>query len=156
MKLTETGNLGIGTSNPSQKLVVVGTIESTTGGIKFPDGTTQTTAVTSINDADADPSNEIQDITFDGANLSISSGTTVDLSVLQDGTMDADADPTNEIQDIVFDGVDLSISSGSTVDLSVLQDGTTDADADPNNEIQTLSINVDPVSYTHLRAHETS
>ncbi len=38
------GNVGIGTSNPGQKLSVVGTIESTSGGVKFPDGTIQTTA----------------------------------------------------------------------------------------------------------------
>ncbi len=46
------GNVGIGTSNPSQKLDVVGNIkgqiiESTSGGVKFPDGTTQTTAASS-------------------------------------------------------------------------------------------------------------
>jgi hypothetical protein len=38
------GNVGIGTASPSEKLTVAGTIESTSGGIKFPDGTTQTTA----------------------------------------------------------------------------------------------------------------
>src|SRR3989338_5976640 len=38
------GNVGIATSAPTQKLTVVGTIESTSGGFKFPDGTTQTTA----------------------------------------------------------------------------------------------------------------
>lgn len=37
-------NVGIGTSFPSQKLSVAGTVESITGGFKFPDGTTQTTA----------------------------------------------------------------------------------------------------------------
>ncbi|MBC7420543.1 MAG: hypothetical protein H7328_07430, partial [Bdellovibrio sp.] len=38
------GNVGIGTTTPSSKLSVSGTIESTTGGVKFPDGTTQTSA----------------------------------------------------------------------------------------------------------------
>lgn len=38
------GNVGIGTASPGQKLTVAGTIESTSGGFKFPDGTTQTTA----------------------------------------------------------------------------------------------------------------
>ncbi len=38
------GNVGVGTTSPNQKLSVVGTIESSSGGFKFPDGTTQTTA----------------------------------------------------------------------------------------------------------------
>ena len=38
------GNVGIGTINPAQKLSVAGTVESMSGGFKFPDGTTQTTA----------------------------------------------------------------------------------------------------------------
>lgn len=38
------GNVGINQPSPSQKLEVVGTIYSSSGGFKFPDGTTQTTA----------------------------------------------------------------------------------------------------------------
>jgi hypothetical protein len=41
---TSSGNVGIGNSSPGQKLTVAGTIESTTGGVKYPDGTTQTSA----------------------------------------------------------------------------------------------------------------
>jgi len=37
------GNVGIGISAPTQPLQVAGIIESTSGGFKFPDGTTQTT-----------------------------------------------------------------------------------------------------------------
>jgi hypothetical protein len=38
------GNVGVGTNTPGQKLSVAGTIESTSGGFKFPDGTTQASA----------------------------------------------------------------------------------------------------------------
>ncbi len=44
MRITDEGNVGIGTTTPVEKLTVAGTIESTSGGIKFPDGTIQTTA----------------------------------------------------------------------------------------------------------------
>ena len=38
------GNVGIGTTAPTSKLTVAGTIETSLGGYKFPDGTFQTTA----------------------------------------------------------------------------------------------------------------
>lgn len=44
MRITPNGNIGIGIASPAQKLSVAGTIESTSGGFMFPDGTTQTTA----------------------------------------------------------------------------------------------------------------
>jgi hypothetical protein len=40
------GNVGLGTTSPASPLTVTGIIESTAGGFKFPDGTTQTTAAT--------------------------------------------------------------------------------------------------------------
>jgi len=43
-RILTNGNMGIGTVAPSQKLEVAGTIYSTSGGYKFPDGTVQTTA----------------------------------------------------------------------------------------------------------------
>ena len=44
-----TNNVGVGTTSPSSKLTVAGVVESTSGGFKFPDGTTQTTKATSSN-----------------------------------------------------------------------------------------------------------
>ncbi|MEK7355694.1 MAG: hypothetical protein AAB250_04560, partial [Bdellovibrionota bacterium] len=42
------GNVGIGSSNPDYRLEVAGTISSTSGGYRYPDGTTQTTSAASI------------------------------------------------------------------------------------------------------------
>ena len=136
-----------------------------------------------VDDADADPANELQDISLTGSDLTLSSGSTIDLSVIDTDTDtqldetavdafvsnngyitspdDADADPANELQDISLTGSDLTLSSGSTIDLSVIDTDTDtqldetavdafvsnngyitspdDADADPNNEIQTIS-----------------
>ena len=44
VQLDEKGDVSIGTTSTGSKLTVAGVIESTTGGIKFPDATTQTTA----------------------------------------------------------------------------------------------------------------
>ncbi len=44
MRIAPDGKVGIGTPTPAQMLSVAGTIQSTTGGFLFPDGTTQTTA----------------------------------------------------------------------------------------------------------------
>ncbi|TGE24309.1 hypothetical protein E5K00_03585 [Hymenobacter aquaticus] len=53
-------NVGIGTSSPTQKLEVAGTVYSSSGGFRFPDGTTQTTAAGST-------ANLTGDITSTGA-----------------------------------------------------------------------------------------
>lgn len=44
VRVDASGNVGIGTISPGQKLSVVGTVESTSGGFKFPDGSIQATA----------------------------------------------------------------------------------------------------------------
>jgi hypothetical protein len=44
VRITSAGKVGIGVQNPSQQLSVAGTIQSTTGGFKFPDGTVQASA----------------------------------------------------------------------------------------------------------------
>ena len=44
LTISSTGNVGIGPLFPTRKLQVDGTIESMSGGFRFPDGSTQTTA----------------------------------------------------------------------------------------------------------------
>jgi len=75
-----------------------------------------------INDADSDPTNELQDwSSLPGIPADIADGDAVD---------DADADPTNELQDwSTLPGIPADIADGDAVD---------DADADPTNELQTI------------------
>ncbi len=113
-------------------------------------GTTQLVSVpyalhaetaTYVDDADADPNNEIQTLSFNTANneLSISNGNKI--TIPTSGT-DADADPLNEIQTLSKNGntVTLSKNGGS------FTDSVNDADADPLNEIQTISKNGNTVT----------
>ncbi len=136
--------------------------------------------LTSFTEVDGDPTNEIQDISLTGTNLSLTSGSTIDLSVIDTDTQlteaqvdtyvsnngyltsftEVDGDPTNEIQDISLTGTNLSLTSGSTIDLSVIDTDTqlteaqvdtyvsnngyltsfTEVDGDPTNEIQDISL----------------
>lgn len=103
-----------------QNLILTGdvlTIQDGTGSINLGDY---------VNDADSDPTNEFQDISLSGTELSISNGSTIDLGpiVPPGGTDD---------QNLVLTGDVLSIENGtSTVDLNTYRD---DADADPSNEV---------------------
>ena len=47
-RILPTGYFGIGTSFPTSMLTVNGVVESLTGGVKFPDGTVQTTAAVTL------------------------------------------------------------------------------------------------------------
>ena len=91
-----------------------------------------------IDDADADDSNEIQDIELVGNTLSITDGSSIDLSTVAFDVDDADADPLNEIQDLssfaAGNNRTITISGGNQTTFEVM-----DADADPLNEIQDLS-----------------
>ena len=118
-----------------------------------------------VDDADADPNNEIQAVSFSNDTLYLSNGGQVYLGTYGiDLVDDADADAMNEIQDLQLSGNVLTITNNGTatsIDLSGYLDNTDtqldetavdafvsnngyitspdDADADPNNEIQTIS-----------------
>ncbi len=108
--------------------------------------------ITSPNDADSDPTNEIQSLSLAGQDLTISGGNTVTLPTggsfsgdYNDLTNtptnvstftndagyitspnDADSDPTNEIQSLTLVGQNLSISGGNMVTLPAGSGGTLD------------------------------
>jgi len=90
-----------------QELVLSGTELSISGGnmvnlAELPDA---------VEDADADPHNEIQSLGIDDHRLTISDGNFVDLPDL---VADEDADPGNEIQDLMYSGGRISLSNDPT------------------------------------------
>ncbi|MBN2775193.1 MAG: hypothetical protein JXR31_13130, partial [Prolixibacteraceae bacterium] len=68
-----------------------------------------TVEIDAVDDADADPTNELQDISLEGHELSITEGSTV---TLPDEVDDDDADPTNEIQILSISGDTIFLSGG--------------------------------------------
>jgi hypothetical protein len=78
-----------------------------------------------------DPATDDQTLSFDGSNLEILGGNTVNLTALINN-------PDDEIQYLSIAGDSLSITNGNSIKLEEIID---DADADPTNEIQTLSFN---------------
>ncbi|MEQ9402892.1 MAG: tail fiber domain-containing protein [Cyclobacteriaceae bacterium] len=131
---------------------------------------------------DGSVTNELQDISLSGSSLSITDGSTIDLSSLDTNsqltetevddmvsnngylTAEVDGSVTNELQNISLSGSDLSITGGSTIDLSGIDTDTqlTEAEVDDmvnnngyltaevdgsvTNEIQDLDLN----STTHV------
>ena len=118
-----------------------------------------------VDDADANPTNEIQTLVYSGTTLElINADGTTESSVEISTGQDADADPLNEIQYLELNGTSLSLKDvagneqstvilpsgpGGTNDWNELnnvpadlQDGddVDDADADSENELQTLQI----------------
>lgn len=95
-----------------------------------------------VNDADADPSNELQVLSLSNDTLYLSNGGFVQLNEYAiDNVDDADADPNNEIQILSFSNDTLYLSNGGSVYLGDYAiDLVDDADADTNNEIQDISL----------------
>ncbi|MBI1306540.1 MAG: hypothetical protein GC181_07995 [Bacteroidetes bacterium] len=88
-----------------------------------------------VNDADYDPTNEIQTLTLNGDTLILSSGNSV---VFDDKVNDADSSATNELQFLSLSNDTLYLSSGNYVVLSSV-----------NTDNQTLSFSNDTLSLSN-------
>jgi trimeric autotransporter adhesin len=86
----------------------------------------------SVNDADADPVNELQTISKIGNTIFLSHGG----GSITDSIQDADADSVNELQTISKNGNMITLSGGG----GSIKDSVQDDDADPVNEIQNLNL----------------
>lgn len=95
-----------------------------------------------VDDADANPTNELQALSISNDTLYLSNGGFVDLGAYAvDNVDDADANPTNEIQALAFSNDTLYLSNGGNVYLGAYAiDNVDDADANPTNEIQDISL----------------
>ncbi len=99
-------------------------------------------SATNTDDADADPTNELQQIALEGTTLSITDGGSVELPT---GAVDGDTDPTNELQDLKRNGDTIRLSNSSNYVIDAFEDGDTDS----NNEIQQLSLNGNMLELTN-------
>lgn len=91
----------------------------------------------SSNEADGDPANEIQSLSIDGDEITISSGNTINLPSEVDGSV------SNELQSLSINGTQVSISDGNTINLPTVADGSA------TNELQTLSLSGDELSISN-------
>ncbi|MGB6036608.1 MAG: hypothetical protein WBG42_10105, partial [Cryomorphaceae bacterium] len=116
---------------------------------------TQTVELNSLReDEDADPSNEIQSLSLNGAALSISGvESIIDLTELPGLGDDADSNPANELQELELVDNNLSISnspSNSQVDLSPYLDNTDSQSLTLNGTILTLTGDPNPIDLSDL------
>ncbi|MEL7530964.1 MAG: hypothetical protein AAFN10_06640, partial [Bacteroidota bacterium] len=110
-----------------------------------------------VDDADADPTNEMQSLSLSGNNLSISNGNSIALPTgttytagsginLSGGTISNTAPD----QTVNISGNGATSVSGSYPNFSISStDNVNDADADPNNEIQNLSLSGNNLSISN-------
>lgn len=136
----------ISNTAPDQVVVIAGTGATTVSGA-YPNFTINTPVP-----ADNSPTNELQTLSLNGSNLTLSNGGgTVTLPPEVDGSV------TNEIQALSLNGNTLSLSNGggsvtlnnginytagSGIDISGnVISNTGDPDANPANELQTLTLN---------------
>ncbi|MEO0900244.1 MAG: hypothetical protein AAFY71_27795, partial [Bacteroidota bacterium] len=126
---------------------LAGNAPSTSDVLKW-NGLQWEAAIDSVNDNDADSTNEIQTLNFSGGILTLSDGG--GSVVIPDDVVDSDADPTNEFQELLIVNNDLTIfpsgntislySAGAGIDVSSGRVITNTGDLDPSDDITDTSI----------------
>ena len=116
LRINKLGNVGIGVI-PSEKLHVDGAIRMVDGNqasgyIPVSDANgkmtwTDPSSITTAADGDGDSSNELQTLSINGSDISLSNGGGT-ISVPADG----DGDSSNELQSLSINGNDISLSNG--------------------------------------------
>ncbi len=112
------------------------------------------TSTDNVNDADADPANEIQSLALSGNSLSITGGNTIILPaapVYTAGTgiaiLGTTITNTSPNQPITLTGIGATSVMGTYPNFTITStDNVNDADADPTNEIQNLLISGNSLS----------
>lgn len=130
MGLYVEGNVGIGTISPAEKLSVAGVIESTNGGIKFPDAST----LTSANTINADTLDGLHSSAFALA-AHVHSGNDITSGTVGEAYLDALIARDSEIMPTVF----ANDGSASTLDADLLdgQDSSAFMSASTDNWVNT-------------------
>lgn len=101
-----------------------------------------------VNDADADPSNELQSLSKSGTLVSLSNGG----GSFTDAVNDADADPNNELQSLSLAGQTLSLSNGGSVLLPETTD-TSHWELNNQDQLQTDRFVGLQVDQAHVALH---
>lgn len=130
---------------PDQTVVLTGSGATSVSGI-YPNFTISSTD--NVNDGDTSSTNEIQNLTITGSDISISDGNTITLPAPPVYTAGTGIDVTGTIitnlapdQTVTLTGTGATTVTGTYPSFSVSStDLVDDADADPINEIQTLSL----------------
>ncbi len=99
----------------------------------------QAKKIEGIDVIDQSPTNEIQSLSIDGNQLTISGGNTVNLPT-SGGNGDGDNDPNNEVQQLTVSQSTNNVVLGLTLTGETISFDISDNDADATNEIQTLSV----------------
>ncbi len=145
-------NLGVGTLSPGSRLTVAGTVESTSGGFKFPDGTVQTSASGGGGGVGPDTvgSAEVIDNSLTAADLGANSVGSDEISIGAVGT--------SEVADNSITSADLGTNSVGSAQISFGAVGTSEVADDSLTaaDLGTNSVGSDEISFGAVGTSEVA